>query len=264
MLAPPSFLQSILAAKRQEVARLRQRHSMLGLRRQAAQVPPVRDLAAALTSRPGPALIAEIKRRSPAAGPLRPEADAAELACQYQAAGAAAISVLTDHTHFGGSWDDLARVRRAVDLPVLAKDFFLHPAQIYRARAAGADAVLLIVAALTPSRLEALYACAREIGLAALVEVHTPAELAQALELNPSLIAINNRNLHTMQVDLTISLRLRPLVPPHITVVAASGLQKPEQLRTLYAGGLRAFLVGSALMRAPQPAQALAALKEAV
>ena len=264
MIAPPSFLQSILAAKRQEVARLRRLYPAAELRRRAAQAPPVRDLAAALASSPPPALMAEIKRRSPSAGDLRPEADAAELARQYQAAGAAAISVLTDHTHFGGSWDDLARVRRAVDLPVLAKDFFLHPAQIHRARAAGADAVLLIVAALSPSRLKDLYACARETGLAALVEVHTADELARALELDPALIAINHRNLHTMQVDLTVSLRLRPLVPPHITLVAASGLQKPEQLKTLYAGGLRAFLVGSSLMRAPRPAQALAALNEAV
>ncbi|MEW5912127.1 MAG: indole-3-glycerol phosphate synthase TrpC [Thermodesulfobacteriota bacterium] len=257
----PDVLRRILEQKQAEVAALAGRAPEL--RRLAADIPPPRDFLAALRARPGRAVIAEVKRASPSAGPLTAAVDPAAQAARYQNGGAAALSVLTDGPFFQGSLADLRQARAAVALPVLRKDFIIDPAQLYESRAAGADAVLLIAAALEPPQLKDLYQQAVGLGLAVLVEVHQETELVPALALNPPLVGVNNRDLRTMRVDLDTSLRLRPLIPAATTVVAESGIAGPEQVTRLRAGGLDAFLVGSHLMRAPDPAAALRALVEA-
>jgi indole-3-glycerol phosphate synthase len=172
------------------------------------------------------------------------------LAREYEANGAAAISVLTDERYFQGSLDDLRAVRRSVDLPVLRKDFIVDPYQVYEARAAGADAVLLIVAALRGDELRALYGLVRELGLAALVEVHDEAELDRALRIRPRLIGVNNRNLHTFHVDLETTARLRSMVPAGVVLVAESGIHTRADVERLAAIGADAILVGESLVRA--------------
>ncbi len=254
------ILERILANKRVEVARLTMRSALVELRRLAGLAPPPRDFLAALRQRPGGAVIAEIKRASPSAGKLAPEVNPAGLAAAYESGGAAALSVLTDRVFFGGSLEDLRRARAASSLPVLRKDFIISPAQLYEARAAGADAVLLIAAALEAGLLGELYDLARELGLTPLVEIHRAAELETVLALAPDLVGINNRNLETLEVDLDTCLRLRPLLPAGVTVVAESGIHGPEDLARLRAGGLDAFLVGTSLMRASDPGAALRAL----
>lgn len=257
----PDVLRRILEQKQAEVAALAGRAAEL--RRLAAEVPPPRDFLAALRARPGRAVIAEVKRASPSAGRLAAAVDPAAQAVRYQAGGAAALSVLTDGPFFQGSLADLQQARAAVALPVLRKDFIIDPAQLYESRVAGADAVLLIAAALEPPQLKDLYQQAVGLGLAVLIEVHQEAELVPVLALDPPLVGVNNRDLRTMRVDLDTSLRLRPLIPASTTVVAESGIAGPEQVARLRAGGLDAFLVGSHLMRAPDPAAALRALVEA-
>lgn len=256
----PSVLARIMESKRGEVARLKSATPLKELRRRALDTPLPRDFLAALRAAPGVALIAEIKRSSPSAGSLAGAIAVGHQARAYAAGGAAACSVLTDGPFFGGSLEDLVEARQAVDLPILRKDFTMDPAQIYQARLAGADAVLLIVAALEPGLLAELYGLARELGLTPLIEVHGQDELAPALACQPPLLGINNRDLKTLTVDLATCLKLRPLVPPGVTVVAESGVEGPEDIRRLIAGGLNAFLVGSALMRAPDARAAVAAL----
>ncbi|MBI5524240.1 MAG: indole-3-glycerol phosphate synthase TrpC [Desulfarculus sp.] len=260
----PSVLARILASKRQEVAALRTATPLADLRRQALDTPAPRDFLAALKAAPGAALIAEIKRSSPSAGGINQGVAVAGQALAYALGGAAALSVLTDGPFFGGSLADLKEARAAVSLPILRKDFIIDEAQVYEARAAGADAVLLIVAALTPARLADLYALAGELGLTALIEVHGEDELAPALALKPPLLGINNRDLKTLAVSLDTCLGLRPLVPAGVTVVAESGIETPADVARLHAGGLRAFLVGSALMRAGDPRGMVASLVAAV
>ncbi|MBI4800481.1 MAG: indole-3-glycerol phosphate synthase TrpC [Desulfarculus sp.] len=260
----PSVLARILASKRQEVAALKAARPLADLRRQALDAPPPRPFLAALLRAPRAALIAEIKRSSPSAGSLAGAISVADQALAYALGGAAACSVLTDAPFFGGSLADLAEARAAVSLPILRKDFIIDEIQVYEARAAGADAVLLIVAALETARLAELFGLAGELGLTALIEVRAQEELAPALALHPPLLGINNRDLHTLAVSLDTCLRLRPLVPAGITVVAESGIETPADVARLHAGGLRAFLVGSALMRSPDPRGMVAALVEAV
>ena len=260
----PSVLARIVESKRGEIQALRAGRPLAELRRQALDTPPPRDFLAALRAAPGVALIAEIKRSSPSAGSLAGALSVTGQARAYAAGGAVALSVLTDGPFFGGSLADLTQARAAVGLPILRKDFTLDEAQIFEARLAGADAVLLIVAALEPARLADLHGLARELGLTALVEVHQEHELPPALALDPPLVGINNRNLKTLAVDLDTCLRLRPLLPAGVTVVAESGIEGPADIRRLAAGCLGAFLVGSALMRAPDAQAAVAALVGAV
>jgi indole-3-glycerol phosphate synthase len=255
-----NVLERIVAAKRQEVARLRAGIPLAVLERAAAAAPPPRDFLAALTGCPATPVIAEIKRRSPSAGALAGEVDPAGQARAYARGGAAALSVLTDGPFFGGSLDDLRAAKAAVELPVLRKDFIVDPAQLYESRAAGADAVLLIAAALTSDELAELHGLACELGLAALVEVHHERELVAALAPRPRLLGINNRDLTSLTVDLDTCLRVRPRIPAGPLVVAESGVESPADVARLHAGGLDAFLVGSSLMRAADPAAALAAL----
>ncbi len=253
-------LKRIVAKKREEVSELSQKASPAERRNQALDAPPVRDFLAALKARPGQAVIAEIKRSSPSAGRLANKVDPVERARTYEAGGAAALSVLTDKTFFSGSIDDLYRAREACSLPVLRKDFIISSAQIFEARAAGADAVLLIAAALEPRQMAEFYECIKELGMTPLVEVHDRTELEAVLNLEPELVGINNRNLKSLKVDLAVSLELRPIIPSHVTVVAESGVSSAEDVSRLRKGGLDAFLVGTSLMRAEDPAAAIRAL----
>lgn len=203
--------------------------------------------------RPGLSLIAEFKRRSPSGGEIRPRANVADVAAAYERGGAAAISVLTDERHFGGSLADLRAAREACDLPILRKDFVVDPYQLYEAVAGGADAVLLIVAALGDDDLARLYAEVRGLDLDCLVEVHDAAELERALDLDCDAIGINNRNLRDLSVDLATTVELMTDVPAGKTVVSESGYESREQIEELARIGVDAVLIGEALMRAPDP-----------
>lgn len=212
---------------------------------------PPRPFAAALRRADGRvALIAEIKRASPSKGVLIEDFQPVRLAQQYAEGGASALSVLTDRDFFMGSLADLAAAREAVSLPVLRKDFTIDERQIAEARAYGADAILLIVAILDDAKLRDLYAAAAAHGLAALVEVHTQAELERALRLEPQLIGINNRDLRTFKVDLNVFRSLAPYVPPQVTLVAESGIYTPQDVAEMAAHGASAILVGESLVKA--------------
>jgi indole-3-glycerol phosphate synthase len=202
-------------------------------------------------------IIAECKRRSPSKGVLRADYDAVTIAKRYAAAGAAAISVLTEPTFFDGSLDHLAAARRAVDVPLLRKDFIISDYQLLEARAAGADAVLLIVAALLDAELHRLHARAGELGLDVLVEVHDAAELDRALECDARIIGVNNRNLRTLAVDVNASETLIARMPGEVIAISESGLRSSEDLRRLGSLGYRAFLVGELFMTADDPGAAL-------
>ncbi len=219
-------------------------------------------LAVASQSSAGrPAVIAEIKRRSPSKGDLAVDLDPAALATAYQSGGAAAISVLTDREFFGGSPDDVAAVRRASDLPVLRKDFTVDGRDVADARTMGADAVLLIVAALTPGEVSRLRGLAEGLGLSALIEVHDEAELKVAIDAGADMIGVNQRDLRTFEVDPTRAVRLADLIPKGILKVAESGISGPGQVDALAAAGYDAILVGESLVTAADPAQALRSLR---
>jgi indole-3-glycerol phosphate synthase len=245
-------LEPILASTRAELER-----------RRGQALPPrdgeVRDFIAALQG-PGLALIAEHKRSSPSAGPIRDDLALEDVVAAYARGGAAALSVLTEGPSFGGSLDDLRRARAASELPILRKDFTVDAYQVHEAHAAGADAVLLIVAALDDASLSELHALATELGLAALIEVHDAGELERALALEPQLIGVNNRDLTTLRVDLRRTYELRSAIPAGITVVAESGFSTALQLRELAEAGIDAVLMGEALMRAADIEAAVRAL----
>jgi indole-3-glycerol phosphate synthase len=248
------ILDRIVATKREEVARLRSRADEL--RAFAESADPPRDFERALR-RPGEvALIAEVKRRSPGAGNIRPVLDPAALGRGYAARGAAAISVLTDHEYFGGSLEDLASVKTSTTVPVLRKDFVIDPVQVWEARAAGADAVLLIVRILDDSQLSELLAAASDHGVAALVEVHDESELARAVAGRASVIGVNNRDLRSFSTDLEVTLRLLEQVPPESVVISESGIRTRGDVERLGREGVHAVLVGETLLRSPDPAEA--------
>ncbi len=213
------------------------------------EAPPVRDFKRALTG-PDAAFIFEIKRRSPANGDRPIDVDVAQLAALYQLSGASCISVLTEPDYFAGSLADLATVRGAVELPLLRKDFIVDQLQIAEARALGADAVLLIVALLATSQLADYLAYCRETELAALVEVHTEAELEQALAAEAEIIGVNNRNLTTLEIDLSVGQHLLSLIPPDCVRVAESGIKSRLDILPLRRSGADAFLIGSTVMKA--------------
>jgi indole-3-glycerol phosphate synthase len=226
----------------------------------ASSMPPPRDLAAALRDAARPAVIAEVKRASPSAGAIR-DADPAERARAYEAAGAAAVSVLTEPRHFDGSLLDLQAARRAVRLPVLRKDFLIHPSQVIESRAAGADAVLLIAAAVSEPELKALIATAADLGMAALVEAYTDDDLDRALNTEAELIGVNARDLGSLDVDLDRALRLLARVPPDRVAVAESGISTREQVERAVDAGAAAVLIGESLMRSDDPGAALRELR---
>jgi indole-3-glycerol phosphate synthase len=209
---------------------------------------------------PGISIIAEHKRRSPSAGAIRPGSSVAEIARAYERGGAAAISVLTEERHFGGSLDDLREARAACGLPLLRKDFIVDSYQLAEAASAGADAVLLIVAALAPAALAALYEEAGERGLDVLVEVHDRAELDVALELGAEIVGVNNRDLRDFSVDIERTFELLGAIGGDVIVVAESGIASAAQLARLRERGVAGALIGERLMRAPDPAMALATL----
>ncbi len=242
------FLARILENKREEIARRRER----GLFFRPFWEAPRRDFEGAIRRR-GLTLIAEVKRASPSRGLLCPDFDPVRLARAYVRGGAGAISVITDEPFFKGSLEYLAAVRAAVDLPLLRKDFILDPVQIEEARAFGADAVLLIVAALSPEDLRELLSYTRRLGLSALVEVHDEEELEVALSAGAPVIGINNRNLHTFEVSVETTFRLLKAVPGDRPVVSESGLSGPEVLKRLAEAGVAGALIGEALVKSPDP-----------
>ncbi len=246
-------LGAIVAHKREELAARRRRVPLGDVRGRAADAPPARGFAAAIKG-PPVRLIAEVKGASPSAGVIRETFDPVAVARTYAEHGAAAVSVLTDARFFRGADEHLAAVRRAVPVPVLRKDFTLDPYQVYEARALAADAVLLIAAILDAAALRDLQGLAAELGMAALVEVHTRDELERALAARPALVGINNRNLDTLETTLETTRRLRPLVPPGPRVVAESGIETRAHVEELERLGIDAVLVGTALMRSADPA----------
>ena len=261
MSAAPDLLRTIVAATERITAVRREREPQAALERRAAQAAPdgarfERELGAAGRVN----VIAECKRRSPSRGVLAASYDPAAVARLYEQGGAAAISVLTEPTFFDGALEHLTAVRRAVRLPLLRKDFLVHEYQLWEARAAGADAVLLIVAALEQPDLARLQARAWELGLAALVEVHDDTELARAIDGGARVIGVNNRNLRTLAVDVDASYRLAAKMPSGAVAVSESGLQSRADLERLAAAGYRAFLIGERYMTDPDPAGAMRAL----
>jgi indole-3-glycerol phosphate synthase len=250
-----SILEEIFANKRQEVAQAVLSKSLAEMRAEAARMTPAHDFIGGLTAtrkrNAFPALIAEIKAASPSRGELITNFDPLRLAEIYAANGAAAVSVLTDERYFKGHLDYLRQVREKYpDLLLLRKDFIFDPYQIYEARAAGADAILLIVAGLETSQLAELRTLAHRLGMAALVEVHTKEEVETALACQAELIGINNRNLHTFHTSLHTTTRLRPLIPPGVVVVAESGIHKPADEELLYQANVDSVLIGEALVTA--------------
>jgi len=209
---------------------------------------------------PGISFIAEIKRKSPSGGELRPGVSAAELALTYATAGAAALSVLTDERYFGGSDADLVAARQASGLPALRKDFVVDPYQVLEARELGAEAVLLIVRALADAELRELLALAHRCGLAALVETHSAAEVERALAAGARIIGVNNRDLDTLITDVSLAPRLRARVPSECVFVAESGISRPEDVAVLRDAGVDAILIGEALLRAADPGEKLRSL----
>lgn len=223
----------------------------------ASAMPPARDLVGALRAAEPPALIAEVKRASPSAGVIAEDVNPSVLARGYQAGGAAAISVLTEPRHFHGSLADLQAVRSSVSLPVLRKDFSIHPSQVIEARASGADAVLLIVAALTDAELRTLLSAAQDLGLAALVEAHSDEDLRRALETDARVIGVNARDLETLEVDVEGALARVGRVPQDRIAVLESGISTRANVDAALEAGASAILVGEALMRAADPARAV-------
>jgi len=256
-------LARILETKKVEVASARQMRSEADVLREAQSRQDLRGFAQAIEekiARGLPAVIAEVKKASPSKGVLRDPFHPADIAATYAAHGAACLSVLTDVQYFQGSYDALRQARAACALPVLRKDFMIDTYQIAHARALGADCILLIVAALSRQQLFEFEAAARELALDVLVEVHDRDELDVALELETSLIGINNRNLRTFETRLETTLELLAAVPPGKRVVTESGIATPEDVARLRSRDVQAFLVGEAFMRADDPGLALRAL----
>jgi indole-3-glycerol phosphate synthase len=246
-------LSRIVARTRGELEDRRAARPLVEVHAAAAEragADPPRPFAAALR-RSGLSVIAEHKRRSPSAGAIREDLEIEDVVCAYERGGASALSVLTENVGFGGTLDDVRRARAAVSLPILRKDFVVDPYQVVESMAAGADAILLIVAALEPDQLAALYGQAQGFGLGVLVEVHDAAELSRAADLRAELIGINNRDLTTLKVDINRTHELLADVPAGTTVVAESGLRTRADLERLADAGVDAVLIGEALMRAP-------------
>ena len=255
-----SVLDRIVDATREDVARRRRDVPLSELEQRLHARGPERPFLEALT-RPGVSVIAEFKRRSPSAGEIRAGSSVEEIVRAYEDAGAAALSVLTEERNFGGSLDDLRAARAASRLAILRKDFVVDPYQVVESAVAGADAILLIVAALDDQAIAALHAHATELDLDVLVEVHDDEELQRALEtVDPELIGINNRDLSDFSVDVERTFDLLTDVPAGKTVVSESGFHHPDQLSELERIGVDAVLVGESLMRSPDPGAALRAL----
>ena len=251
-----TFLETVVERTRAEVEARRHQVPAAELESRLGPSRRGRPFSEALIDE-GISLIAEMKRASPSKGPIRPGASVSEVVSAYQRAGASAVSVLTEPNWFGGSLDDLVEARAACDLPLLRKDFVVDEYQLLEARVAGADAVLLIVAALERGRMEELMGAASDLGLDALVEVHDEKEVEVAVEAGAELIGINNRDLHSLEVDLETTFELLADVPAGTVVVAESGITENEDVERLERAGVDAILVGEALMRADDPVRAV-------
>lgn len=262
-----TILDEIMRYHREQLPKIMREIPLADLRAHTTVAPPPVDLAAAIRLY-GVSIIAECKKASPSKGLLVPEYDPVQLATTYTRAGARAISVLTDGRHFQGSLEHLRDVKEAlsdlnpivigksdprlkIGLPVLRKDFIFHPYQVYEARVAGADAVLLIAAILGSNDMKELLALTHQLGMNALIEVHTAEELERVLPLNPRIIGINNRNLQTFEVDFANTARLRQLIPPDVLVVGESGIQTTDDVRQMKAIGVDAVLVGETFVKSP-------------
>lgn len=244
-----NVLDRIVAEKWREIERHQSQQPLAAQQQLAATAPPVRNFLQALLAHHPMGVIAEVKRASPSAGLIRSDFDPVEIAKTYAAHGAACISVLTDEPFFQGHLDYLRQVRGSVSIPVLRKDFIVDPYQVWQARAAGADAVLLIAECLEDKTLSDLYALISRLGMTPLVELYEPENLPRVLALNPPLIGINNRNLKNFETRLTHTLDLRKCIPESILVVGESGIHTREHVLLLQGGGAHAILVGESLMR---------------
>lgn len=263
MTGQPDILQRILADKRIEVDERSARRPLAEVREAAEAAPAPRGFARALESsvaNGNQAIIAEVKKASPSKGLIRADFDPVTIAAAYEAGGATCLSVLTDAPYFQGSSEYLIEARAACALPVLRKDFMIDPWQVYEARAIGADCILLIVAALEDSQMQALEDTAVALGMDVLVEVHDEAELARALCLRTPLLGINNRNLKTFDTTLQTTVSLAAQVPAERLVISESGIHSPADIRLLNDAGVHSFLIGESLMRQADPAQALRTL----
>lgn len=257
----PDVLNRILSRKKQEIEQRQSHRPLADLEKALHKASQVRGFMRSLQSRlqqNEPAVIAEIKKASPSKGVIRHNFNPPEIARSYQQGGAACLSVLTDVDFFQGSDDYLIAAREACELPVIRKDFIIHPYQVYEARVMGADCILLIVAALDQARLIELYELATQLGLDVLVEVHDQHEMLRALELDLPMIGINNRNLRTFETRLDTTLELLPLLPENCFVVTESGIHTAEDVQYMRNSNVNAFLVGEAFMRAEDPGRALA------
>lgn len=249
-----NILRRIVTVKREEIAHRQRQMPIATLQARLAEAPPVRPFALTVRRNGEPIrLIAELKKASPSKGVFRDDFDARAILQAYERSPASALSILTDTPFFQGKLDDLSLARKLTNKPLLRKDFLLDGYQIYEARVYGADAVLLIVAVLTPTSLRDLLALTQGLGMDALVEVHTEAELETALNSGVTLIGINNRNLMTFEVDLNTTLRLRKLIPDNCVIVSESGIETHDQVRALEDAGVDAILVGETLIRSPDP-----------
>lgn len=259
----PDILQKILAVKHEEVAAAQAIVPLAAVQAAAARQVRARDFVAALRERivaRQPAIIAEIKKASPSKGVIRADFDPAAIAADYARGGAACLSVLTDRRFFQGAPEYLQQARAACELPVLRKDFLVDPYQVYEARAMGADAILLIVAALDLAQMQEMEAIADSLGMAVLVEAHDAEETALALQLRTPLIGINNRDLRSFEVSLDTTLQQLERIPQDRIIVTESGILTPADVALMRSHQVHAFLVGEAFMRAPSPGDELARL----
>jgi indole-3-glycerol phosphate synthase len=251
------ILAEIVVSKRVEVAQRQQQVSQHTLREMVRDLPPTRDFLGRLRGAPPLRLIAEVKKASPSAGVIRADFDPVTIAQAYEAGGASCLSVLTDGPYFQGDLAYLRRIRDTVSLPLLRKDFIVDPYQIYEARVAGADAILLIAECLSPGQLRDFYTLARGLDLAVLTELHDPVNLAAVLESGTELIGVNNRDLRTFQVDTYQTVRIREQIPRDRMVVGESGVKDRALVQQWEAAGVDAMLVGETLMRQPDVATAV-------
>jgi len=251
-----TILEKIMHSRVHELIGAKKKFPSVAMENVLERAPEVRSFRNALKAH-SPAIIAEIKKASPSAGVIREDFDPVKIAEEYQGAGAAALSVLTEVQHFRGGLENLSRIRWSSKLPLLRKDFIIDLYQVVEARHAGADAVLLIAALLNPASLKELRTETERLGMDALVEVHNEAELDRALESGATLIGVNNRNLRTFEVSLDVSINLARKMPKDALAVSESGIRSADDLRRLSGAGYRGFLIGEHLMRAESPGKAL-------
>jgi indole-3-glycerol phosphate synthase len=256
-----SVLAEICLKKAEHVATMRKERPQVMLESMIAKAEKPRGFIRALKKHPAPAVIAEIKKASPSQGIIRTDFDPAAIAKTYEANGAACISVLTDEPYFQGKDEYLKQVKGACKLPVLRKDFMIDAYQVYESRALGADCILLIMACLTDEQALEFLQIASDLGMDTLIEVHDEAELKRAVNINPMMIGINNRNLKTLAVDIETSHQLGKMIPAHILKVAESGISRPGSIHALQAEGFSAFLIGESLMRHDDIGAGLRALR---